>query len=112
MTKELFTETIIALRDQCDKDDKRAHDLSAIYGSDINPNDNSILTNVIFSHLHSVFVPEKDECLIEHFCFEQDFGRKTNRSIDDLWNDLILNMEVVDEIVLKKPYSRALTDGN
>jgi len=106
MTKDLFIETILALQGQCDKDAENARRLSTIYGSDINPNDNRLLTNIIFKFLQKHFPPVDGLCDIEIFCFEQDFGRKleVENPIEKLWISLLKNMEVVgaEELTFKE----------
>lgn len=100
MNQTLFTEIIEALRGQYDKDAVNAKRLSDIYGSDINPNDNKLLTQAIFKLLHKTF-PPKGDCYIEIFCYDQDFGRKSNKTIEDLWNELIMDFDVVDPEIVK-----------
>lgn len=109
MTETLFKETLIALRDQYDRDHERAVQLSAIYGSDINPNNNHALTEVIMKHLLVQFPDGKED--IEFFCYEQDFGRKSGKDIEELWVELVNNIEVHEEIDLTK-YKRSLGHGD
>jgi len=94
ITKDLFTQTIEALRDQYDKDTENVNRLSSIYGADINPNDNRLITNMLFKFLQLQFPPKNEFCEIEIFCFDQDFGRKTGKSASDLWEELVKNIEV------------------
>lgn len=109
MDKTQFTKVISALRDQNDKDVLQAEKLSTIYGSDINPNDNRLLTDAIFEILDNKYPNSKDD--IHFFCYEQDFGRKSNKSISELWNDVVRNIDVMEPIILSKPYSR-FTDND
>ena len=91
--KDLFVTTINALMNQSDLENSRAKLLSDIYGSDIDPNNNSLLTNAIFNLLLEQF--GNDGLLnIEHFCFEQDFGRKVNKDAEMLWEELIKELDV------------------
>lgn len=97
MTQELFISTIAALRDQSDIDTEKAKKLSAIYGSDINPNDNRILINNVLAHLQSRF-SEDALAAIDFFCFQQDFGRASNKPIKELWDELVMMYEVIDPL--------------
>jgi len=95
--QELFQKTIIALREQYDKDKETAKKLTEIYGADVNPNDNSLLTNLIFELLQKQFPTTDGFCDIQTFCFDQDFGRKlvaVRDPIDLLWKNLIGNIDV------------------
>ncbi|WNH10074.1 hypothetical protein [Thalassobellus suaedae] len=94
MDQTLFIKTITALRDQSDKDNERAQQLSLIYGSDINPNDNRLLTDAIFDNLSFRYPNSKES--IEFFCFEQDYGRKSNKTISELWDEIVRNIEVTE----------------
>ena len=96
MTKDLFIKAIEALQKQCDADYKRASELSAIYGADINPNNNYHLMNAVFAFLHERFPPKNDVCEIQIFCFDQDFGRAVNQTIENLWYDLLLPVNIRD----------------
>ena len=98
IAKELFIESVNALRDQHDKEVARAKTLSEIYGSDIDPVDNSLLTNIILENLRSHF-PVQEECDIAYFCYEQDFGRKINKGPEALWVDMVNTINVVYEVV-------------
>lgn len=91
--KTLFISMVEALRDQNDKDLERAKLLSDIYGRDIDPTDNSLLTSAIFQVLKEAF---GDEGLddIQHFCFELDYGRNANKGADQLWEDLLKGFSV------------------
>ena len=96
MTKDLFTKAIVALQKQYDMDNKRASELSTIYGADIDPNNNYYLMNAIFGFLHERFPPKNDVCEIQVFCFDQDFGRAVNRTIDGLWYELLLQEKIMN----------------
>ena len=92
MDQDLLIKTISALRDQSDKDNDRAKQLSVIYGSDINPNDNRFLTDVIFDILSFKYPNSKEA--IEFFCFEQDYGRASDKSVSELWEEIVNNLDV------------------
>ena len=116
MTKELFIETILALQKQSDKEIDIANRLSSIYGSDINPNDNKLLTDNIFKHLEKAFPGQLES--IEYFCFEQDFGRVVINDIDvpnpieALWFSLVRGIEVnAEEIICRHPQIFVGPDG-
>lgn len=93
--KETFIAVLNNLQKQHDKEVERAKLLSDIYGSDINPNDNQLLTESIFVMFLDVFSDEQVGD-ISFFCYEQDFGRKQNRLPENLWNDMIGNIDVID----------------
>lgn len=98
MNKDLFVKMLDALRDQNDKDVERATVLSEIYGNDIDPTDNSILTSAIFQVMKEAFgsIALSE---IEHFCFEQDYGRSVNRGAGQLWDQLLKDLDVEFEEV-------------
>lgn len=100
LTEKIFKEVLTNIKQQNDSDVARAKTLSDIYGTDIDPVDNSLITKSIFILFGEIF---NDDQLsdISFFCYDQDFGRKANRTVDDLWNDLIKNMEV--EYIYVKP---------
>jgi hypothetical protein len=96
MDKALFVKMMDAMRDQNDKDVERATVLSEIYGSDIDPTDNSILTTAIFQVIKEAFgAIALSE--IEHFCFEQDYGRNVNKDAGQLWDQLLKDLDVYFE---------------
>lgn len=88
--EELFTEIMSNLKTQYEKDVERASVLSNIYGSDIDPVDNSLLTKSVFSLFETHFSLEQLS-EISFFCYDQNFGLKANRTIKNLW-DTILKM--------------------
>ena len=96
LLKKDFRVIIESIRDQYDYDKSRANDLAAIYGVDVNPNDNSVLLKALFGILHLHFPPlENGFCSIQSFCYELDFGRDSgiavnleSDSIDSLWDSL------------------------
>lgn len=79
--KELFIETITSLRDQYDYDVKKADQLGKVFDVEFNPYNNSNLSNAIFSALSIQFDVET----IKSFCYELDFGRRADMTIEDLW---------------------------
>tara|TARA_R110002012_G_scaffold321174_1_gene547887 strand:+ start:1408 stop:1710 length:303 start_codon:yes stop_codon:yes gene_type:complete len=93
--KELFTESLEALRTQYDIDLERSKRLSEIYGADIDPVDNSAITSVLFKILD--FNNNKGK--IETFCYEENFGRHTKRTIEDLWYSLVKDIKVNYEVI-------------
>lgn len=91
ISKNTFKEIIEALRGQYDYDKAKSEKLTEIYGSDVQPTDNSRLTNQLFKILHAQFPPSGDFCDIQSFCYELDFGRKisfTEDPIGDLFDEL------------------------
>lgn len=105
MNKELFVFTIVSLMNQSDLDVSRAMTLSAVYGSDINPNNNKHLVDALFKHLENSF-SEEGMHRIDYFCFQQNFGRLNDTTPEMLWDELLSNTEVIDAIDLskQKPY--------
>lgn len=97
MTRDLFIEGLLALRDQYDNDVKRAQVLSDIYGTDIDPVDNSTLGNYIIGILERNF-----DIDVAHFCYEQDFGRKVGKSIETFWDEAVSSIKVVYSVVPPK----------
>ena len=95
MTQELFISAIASMREQSDKDIAQATKLADIYGADINPNDNSNLTDVIFEILFQSYPNSVVD--INHFCFEQDFGRSVKKTPFDLWESVVMNLSVDHE---------------
>lgn len=100
LTEKIFKYVVNNLKEQHDKDNLRAKTLSSIYGADIDPVDNSLLTKALFEIFGNIFNDDQVSD-IAFFCYDQDFGRKAERTVDDLWNDLIKNMEV--EYIYVKP---------
>jgi hypothetical protein len=88
-TKDDFISVLSALQDQYDYDKARTEKLQQVYNSDIQPSDNSRLTNQLFKLLHKQFPPNGDFCEIQHFCYELDFGRSSGSDINALWESLI-----------------------
>ncbi len=91
--KQLFETLIKAIKDQHDKDSiyrKKLSDLSKC--DDVEFYDNSSLINSIFTLLQKAFTQkEKGFCLIEHFCWELNFGSVADsnmKTISDLWESL------------------------
>ena len=103
--QDTFFKVIDSLKNQYDKDVERAKLLSDIYGSDIDPVDNSLLTDSIFSLL-LLHLSDQQVLEVSFFCYDQNFGRNVNIGNEDLWNTLINLIEVIDPITLtlnKKP---------
>jgi|TARA_Y100000310_G_C20704425_1_gene834117 hypothetical protein len=93
LTESIFKQVIAKLQEQQDNDNNRAKLLSDIYGADIDPTDNSKVVEAVFLMFNDIFsIDQMAE--ISFFVYDQDFGRKANRTIDDLWNDLIKMIEV------------------
>ena len=92
MKRQTFLSAIEGLSRQFDIDKERAELLSDIYGSDINPNDNSLLTDSIFGLMEDVLSEEQMDD-IRYFCYDQDFGRAVNKSIEQLWEEIIDSKE-------------------
>lgn len=106
--QKLFYQILDNLKEQYDLEKKRAQQLSDIYGSDINPNDNSRLTKSIFLLLGEFFTDDQLSH-IAFYCYDQDFGRYDGieRSYDDLWDTLIKEIKVVDPVEInatKEPW--------
>lgn len=98
-----FKEILTAIKEQIEYDKDRVHKLSAIYGADVMPSDNSRLLNTLFKILHKQFPPEGDFCPIQTFCFDLDFGSglETKQDpIDDLWEEL--NKDTNDSLTIKQ----------
>lgn len=91
MTKRLFIETIYALEQQYDKDVAFAKKLGEILDGEVAVADNSALTTQIFRLLYHFFPPLKKYCPIQSFCYEENFGRSTDRTPEDLWDELQAN---------------------
>lgn len=100
LTENIFKEVLTNIMQQHDNDVARAKTLSEIYGTDIDPTDNSLVTKAIFLIFGEIFNTDQLSD-IAFFCYDQDFGRKADRTIDDLWNDLIKSIEV--EYIYVKP---------
>lgn len=90
ITKKEFIEIIEAIRDQSDFDKGKARRLGDLLSADIDPHDNSRLTNLLFKNLHVYFPPVDGVCSIQEFCYDFDFGRMfLNRDpISNLWSSL------------------------
>ena len=93
--KETFIAVLGNLQKQHDKEVERAKILSDIYGSDINPNDNSLLVESIFLIFKDVFNNDQIET-IQFFCFDQNFGRIDGLKSETLWNKMLGEIEVKD----------------
>lgn len=100
LTENIFKEVLANMMQQHDSDVARAKTLSEIYGTDIDPVDNSLITKAIFIMFGEIF---NDDQLsdIAFFCYDQNFGRKANRTIDSLWDDIVKNINV--EYIYVKP---------
>lgn len=81
------------MQQQHDKDIERAKRLSELYGSDINPSDNSLLTKAIFTLFEDMYNPEQ-LAEITFFCHDQDFGRKAGVTVGELWNKILKQIDV------------------
>lgn len=95
INEKTFVAVINNMRDQYDKDNERAKALSEIYGSDIDPVDNKLLTESIWIMLMETFNDDQIET-IQHFCYEQDFGRKLELKVETLYEQLIKQIDVTD----------------
>lgn len=89
---KLFRVIIEGIKVQYDNDKAVSRRLSEIYGSDINPPNNSRLYNSLFAVLHLHFPPVDGFCRIQTFCWDLDFGRGLDSSdpIAALWDELIV----------------------
>jgi hypothetical protein len=99
ISKQLFITSIENMRKHYDQEKARAKMLSEIYGADIDPIDNSKLYDTIFSLLRTQF-PKNHYCYIEAYCWDQNFGRDVNKSIETLWKELINDIDVVEPEML------------
>ena len=100
-SKVEFVEVIEALREQYDHDLKKSKIFSDTFG--VEALDNSRITNQVFKMLQSQFPPQGDHCLIHWFCYVMNFGRWHKKDVltsADLWDLLIINLEVKDEEIL------------
>jgi len=86
MNKNLFINIITALQEQYDDDLAKAFLMGKVLDYEANPYDNSKLSDAIFKLLRLYFKDKTDD--IEIFCWEQNFGRMNNVSIEKLWDFL------------------------
>lgn len=86
MNKNLFINIITALQEQYDDDLAKAYLLGQVLDLEANPYDNSKLSDAIFKLLKLYFKDKTSD--IETFCWEQNFGRMNNVSIEKLWDFL------------------------
>jgi len=86
MNKNLFINIITALQEQYDDDLAKAFLMGKVLDYEANPYDNSKLSNAIFKLLRLYFKDKTSD--IEIFCWEQNFGRMNNVSIEKLWDFL------------------------
>jgi hypothetical protein len=86
MNKNLFINIITALQEQYDDDLAKAYLMGKVLDIEANPYDNSKLSNAIFKLLRLYFKDKTSD--IEIFCWEQNFGRMNNVSIEKLWDFL------------------------
>ena len=86
MNKNLFVNIITALQEQYDDDLAKAYILGKVLDYEANPYDNSKLSNAIFRLLRLYFKDKTDD--IEIFCWEHNFGRMNDVSIEKLWDFL------------------------
>ena len=80
-TRKLFIETIEAFRLQYHLDNKKAQILSGVHGADVEPYNNSMLTNILLKLLQTEFEPDNALCDIEYFMYELNFGAKYKRGM-------------------------------
>jgi hypothetical protein len=97
MDKRLFTLLINSLKRQNDVDKELARKLTDAYDVDIFPPDNRILIDAITEVLRVSF-PENIDT-ITFYCWEEDFGKVSGYSVEDLWN--VLNGKVTQTPVPK-----------
>lgn len=77
MTKELFIETIEALKNQDEHDRKCAKAFKTILHNDyVSSYDNHWLTNQLVKILQVAMNDKSEHSAIEYFLYELDFGRK------------------------------------
>jgi len=86
MNKNLFINIITALQEQYDDDLAKAYLMGKVLDYEANPYDNSKLSNAIFKLLRLYFKDKTSD--IEIFCWEQNFGRMNDVSIEKLWDFL------------------------
>ena len=89
--RQEFIETINALRSQYDFDVDTCKVIGKALNCEFPLNNNSRLTNQVFKLLHKQFPPStKGYCVIQHFCYEQNFGRNgSSLTVEILWDCLI-----------------------
>jgi hypothetical protein len=97
MDKRLFTLLINSLKRQNDVDKELARKLTDAYDVDIFPPDNRILIDAITEVLRVAF-PNNIET-ITFYCWEDNFGKVSGYSVEDLWN--VLNGNVTQTSVPK-----------
>lgn len=94
ITKELFISTIETLRLQFHYDIQQAQTLSAalnVVEENIPTYNNTSLIKSIISLLQVHFPPKKGFCIIEHYCFEMNFGKIGESlliTVENLWYEV------------------------
>lgn len=113
ISEKQFIDAISRMKEQYDIDLRQAQKLSDIYGSDINPNNNSRLYDTIIRLIRPDFKKYKGYiCEIEQFCWEHNFGRHKHsdfKNPSDLYrhifdrNGKAFNNKSINEIEVKDP---------
>lgn len=92
ITKKVFTDTMIALRNQYNIDYENVQMLETIFPhSDISGYDNSILIGTIIQLLRVHFPVVNGFCALENFCYDGNFANGAADEtvfIEALWNEL------------------------
>lgn len=93
ITKELFIETIEALRLQTIYDKQYAESMSVAFSTDVPAYKNDLLKVALVKMLQLYFPPVDGHCEIEHYCWVLDFGKPVDEDADvitaeDLWHEL------------------------
>jgi len=82
LTRELFVETIEAIKKQYQHDIKCSHLLQKVYSDGFDANlmyQNHYIMNQIVKLLQVAFNDETEYSMIEYFMWELDFGEKNNQ---------------------------------
>ena len=97
ISKQLFVESIEAIRLQMNDDKKNAELLREALNIDqsLNLYDNTKLHYAIINLLRQYFPPEENHCEIIHYCYVLDFGKcgENHQSPEELYDRLCGTVE-------------------
>lgn len=105
-SREEFVSALDSIRRQSDKDKMFSVKASKLFDTDIPCYNNSILLNLSLKLLRRGFSLniEVDQCDIERFCWEMDFGRDKRSTYTDsgsLWDALVKRKSILNSIEVK-----------